>query len=100
MVSSSSHHKGHKMVTHPLTIQLEPPRHSPKQGSLCLGGISHLFISFPGEGELLLFGTDKENNAATTYSSALTPARLSLALSIGKDESRAFSARCTCSLFL
>lgn len=34
---------------HPLTIHLESPRHSPRQGLLCLGGISDLFISFPRE---------------------------------------------------
>lgn len=63
MIFSSSHHKGHKMDTHPFTIQLEPPRHSPRQGLLCLDGSSHLFISFPREGELMLFGTGKNNVA-------------------------------------
>lgn len=53
MIFSSLHHKGHNRDSpHPLTIQLESPRCSPRQGLLCLGGISHLFISFPREGEL------------------------------------------------
>ena len=64
------------MNSHPLTIQLQP------KARLCLGGISHLFISLPREGELKLFGTDKENNAANIYSSTLTSAGLSFALSM------------------
>lgn len=40
---------------------------------LCLGGISHLFISSPGK-ELVLFGSDKKNNEASIYSSAWAPA--------------------------
>lgn len=96
MISSSFHHKGHhRDLPHPLTIQLESPRHSPRQGLLCLGGISHLFISFPREGELMLFGTDNENNAAHIYSSALTPAGLSSALSTGRNKSKMFSIPCT-----
>lgn len=40
---------------------------------LCLGGTSHLFISSLGK-ELVLFGIDEENNAASIYSSACAPA--------------------------
>lgn len=91
-ISSCFHHKCHKMKSHPLTIQLESPRCSPRQGLLCLSGISHLFISFPREGELMLFGTDKGNNAANIYSSALTPAGLSLALSMAGIRAGCFSS--------
>lgn len=94
-ISSSSHRKGHKIDTHPVTLKLASPRCSPRQGMLCLGGTSHLFISFHWEGELMLFGTARENNTANIYSSARTPARLSLAWSIVRDESRAFSIPCT-----
>lgn len=75
-ISSSFHHKCHRMNSHPLTIQLQP------KARLCLGGTSHLFISLLQEGELKLFGTDRENNAANIYSSTLTSAGLSLALSM------------------
>lgn len=90
--SSCFHHKCHKMKSHPLTIQLESPRCSPRWGLLCLSGISHLFISFPREGELMLFGTDKGNNAANIYSSALTPAGLSLALNMAGIRAGCFSS--------
>lgn len=62
------------------------------QDLLCLDGISHLFISCPREGELMLFGTDKENNAANIYSSALTPAGLSLALGMAGIRAGCFSS--------
>lgn len=80
IVSVSFHHKGHKMDSLSLTTQLESPRHSPRLSWLCLGGISHLFISFPREGELMLFGTGKKSNAANIYSSALTPAGAQLGI--------------------
>lgn len=62
------------MDSDPFPVPLDSSRCSLRQALLCLCGISHLFISFPREGELVLFGTDKKNNAANIYSSALTPA--------------------------